>query len=97
MISGTKLDKSFPINHSFMNSFSIPYFLDRNRNGAGILLYIREDIPSKPLSIEGYLTEAIFVKNNLHSQKKWLTCCSYNPKRPSSATIPYRKLTQGGI
>ena len=60
MISGTKLDKSFPINHSFMNSFSIPYFLDRNCNGGGILLYIREDIPSKPLSIEGYLTEAFF-------------------------------------
>ena len=44
--------------------------LDHNCNGGGILLYIREDIPSKLLSIERNLTEAFFVEINLHNKKK---------------------------
>ena len=82
-VSGTKLDESFLASHFFMNDFSSPHCLDRNCNGGGVLLYIREDIPSKLLSIEGYLTEPFFVKINLYSKKKCLICCSYNPKRAS--------------
>ena len=44
MITETKLDESFPIGQFFINSFSIPFRLDSDRNGGGILLYIREDI-----------------------------------------------------
>ena len=61
MISETKLDESFPISQFFINGFSSPHRLDRNCNGGGTLLYVREDIPSKPLSIERDLTEAFFV------------------------------------
>ena len=81
MISETKLDESFPTSQFFMNGFSSPHRLDRNCNGGGILLYIREDIPSKLLSIERDLTEAFFVEINLHNKKKWLISCSYNPKK----------------
>ena len=70
MISETKLDKIFPTSQFFMEGFSSPHCLDRNCNGGGILLYIREDIPSKLLSIERYLTETFFVKINLHNKKK---------------------------
>ena len=56
MISETKLDESFPTSQFFMKGFSSPHRLDCNCNGGGILLYIREDIPSKPLSIERDLT-----------------------------------------
>ena len=45
-----------------MNGFSSPHRLDHNCNGGGILLYIREDIPSKLLSIERDLTEAFLLK-----------------------------------
>ena len=51
MTTETKLDESFPIGHFFINGFSIPFRLDRDRNGGGILLYIRENIPSKLLTI----------------------------------------------
>ena len=85
MISETKLDESFPTSQFFMKVFSSPHRLDRNCNGGGILLYIREDIPSKLLSIERNLTEAFFVEINLHNKKKWLISCSYNPKRASIA------------
>ena len=70
-----------------MNSFSRPHRLDCNYNGGGILLHIREDIPSKRLSTEGgyQKTETIFVEINLHNKKKWLISCSDNPKRASIA------------
>ena len=47
MISQTKLDPSFSTGQLHIHGFSEPYSFDRNGNGGGILLYIREDIPSK--------------------------------------------------
>ena len=76
MISETKLDEVFLTSQFFINGFSRPHRLDRKCNGGGILLYIGEDIPSKPLSIEGDLTEAFFLEINLHNKKKWLISCS---------------------
>ena len=31
-----------------------PYCFDRNRNGSGVLIYVREDIPSKTLPDHNY-------------------------------------------
>ena len=62
MISEKKLEENFRTSQFFMNNFGSPHHLDRNRNDGGILLYIREDIPSKFLSIEGDLTEAFLLK-----------------------------------
>ena len=45
MISETKLDQSFPVNHFMINGFSAPFRLDRNDKVGVIILYIREDIP----------------------------------------------------
>ena len=47
MISETKLDSSFPDTQLYMKSYSKPYRLNKNSNGGGIILYVREDIPSK--------------------------------------------------
>ena len=48
MISGTKLDSSFPNGQFEVHGFSEPYNrLKRNGNGGGILVFIREDIPTK--------------------------------------------------
>ena len=80
MISETKLDESFPVGQFLMDGYSVPYRLDRDGNGGGILLYIREDIPSKLLSINRNI-EGFFVEINLRNKKKWLLSCSYNPKR----------------
>ena len=49
-IQETKLDSSFPTQQFSLDGFSAPYRLDRNREGGGILIYVREDIPSKQLS-----------------------------------------------
>ena len=86
MISETKLDETFPAAQFSLQGFCDPYRFDRNRNGGGIMLYIREGIPSR--LIEKKLrnnNEYFFVDNNLR-KKKWLLCCSYNPHKNSIST-----------
>ena len=51
MISESKLDNSFPVAQFEITKYTTPYIFDRNRNGGGILLYIRENIPSKTLHV----------------------------------------------
>ena len=53
--------------------------MNRNANDGGILLYIREDIPSKLLT-SYLLIEGVFVEIRL-KKKTWLFCSSYNPKK----------------
>ena len=82
MISETKIDASFPIGQFLLNGYSTPFRLDRNAHGGGILLYVREDIPSKVLLVEENLIEGFIVEINLtNNKKKWLLSCSYNPKK----------------
>jgi len=50
IVTETKLDESFPIGQFVIDGFSIPFRLNRNRWGGGILIYVREDLPSKELS-----------------------------------------------
>ena len=52
MICETKIDASFPIGQFLLNGYSTPFGLDRNAHGGGVLLYVREDIPSKLLLVE---------------------------------------------
>ena len=47
MISETKIDDSFPVGQFLVEGFCTPYRLDHNSKGGSILLYVREDIPSK--------------------------------------------------
>ena len=49
LISETKLDSSFPSGQFVIKGYSTPFRLDRNQNGGGLLLYVREDIPCKIL------------------------------------------------
>ena len=79
MISEIKIDNSFPICQFTMTGYSIPFRLDRTSHGGGILLFVREDIPSKIIKTDRDADfEGIFVEINLR-KKNWLLCCSYNP------------------
>ena len=60
MISETKLDSSFPKGQFHLHGFSEPYRLDRNGNGCGIIVFIREDIHSK------------LIQSQMRRRKKWL-------------------------
>ena len=54
--------------------FSEPYRCDKNGNGGGMLVYIRQDIPSKliltKITIEGFYADIYLRK------KKLALCCS---------------------
>ena len=79
MISETKVDDFFPDGQFFLDGFGTPFRLDRNRNGGGIMLFIRNDIPAKVVSTDDRPIESFYVELNFR-KKKWLLNCSYNPK-----------------
>ena len=70
MISETKTDPSFPVGQFLLNGYRTPFRLDLNAHGGGILLYVREDIPSKLLLEEGHPIAAFFVEINLQNKEK---------------------------
>ena len=82
MTSETKLDDSFPDGQFFLDGFETPFRLDQNRNGGGIMLFIRNDIPAKVVSTDGRPIKRFYVELNVR-KKKWLLNCSYNPKHSS--------------
>ena len=52
-----------------------------NSNFSGIMLYVREDIPSNLLAMdEKNHIESFYVELNLRNEK-WLPNCSYNPNK----------------
>ena len=76
----TKLDETFPSSQFYMDGFSLRYRLDRNPNGGGIMIFVKEDIPSKlltkhnfPMDVEGLFVELNFRKS------KWLLFGTYHP------------------
>ena len=81
MISEVKLDESFPTNRFMNKGFSVPFRLHRNDKDGGIILYIREDMPSRLVSTESSEVEGFSLEINLQNKKKWLLWCSYNPKK----------------
>ena len=65
MVSETKLDSSFPQAQFRMEGYAPPFRYDRNSHDGGILLFIREDIPTKIISIKPIKDfEQIFVELN---------------------------------
>ena len=80
LISETKLDDTFPLNQFILEGFTPPYRIDRTAHGGGLMLFVREDIPSKllPNINPSCNIENIFVEINLRS-KKWLISGSYSP------------------
>ena len=49
MLSETKLEDTFTSAQFSIKGFSVPYRLDRNGKGGGILLYVRETLIVLPL------------------------------------------------
>ena len=65
MISETKIDDSYPTRRFLIDGYTAPYRLDRNSVGGGILVYVREDIPFKLISVNFQNCEGFFLEINL--------------------------------
>ena len=81
VISESKLDSTFPDIQFFIHGFHSPYQRARNDKGGGLLLYVRDHIPSRKRKID-FCTkiESIVGEINLN-KKKWLIISSYNPQK----------------
>ena len=84
VINETKLDDNFPTAQFLIDGYRKPYRKDRTKNGGGVLVYVKEDIPSKELprySLPDDI-EGIFFEINLR-KTKWLMFGSYHPPHKS--------------
>lgn len=78
-IAETKLDKSFPSAQFAVGGYKEPYRKDRNKHGGGLLVYVKEDIPSQELTGHppvSELLDMIVVELNFRKQK-WLLISIY--------------------
>ena len=81
MVLETKINSSFPVGNFVIDGFSTPYRLDRDSNGGGIMLYVRENIPANLFATDKKNhIESFYVELNLRN-KKLLINCSYNPNK----------------
>ena len=96
VLTETILDDSFPKIQFLVDGFSEPYRYDRNRNGGGIMIYIRDNIPSKLLQKHKFHDdmEGLFVELNFR-KVKWLLLGRYHP--PSQNDIYYFNLLDKAI
>ena len=64
----------------------MPYRFDRNRNGGGIMIFIRDDIPSRMLTKHVFPDdiEGLFIELNFR-KAKWLLFGTYHPPPQSDS------------
>ena len=65
-----------------LDGYTAPYRSDRNSIGGGILVYVREDVPSKLTSVnfqnrEGFFQEINLRKKEMHSWVFLQSLCSF--------------------
>ena len=81
LISETKLNDTFPFVQFLINGYHTPFRFDRNDNGGGLLLYFRDHIPCKKITLDFRpVLEAIVIQINL-KKRIWLLIGSYNPQK----------------
>ena len=68
LISETKINFSFPTAKFYMDGFTANRY-DRNLNGGGIILHIRDDIPSTLLNTETSI-EGLYGEVNERKKKR---------------------------
>ena len=73
IITETKMDKSFPTQQSLIEGYVSPLRQDRNIEGGGVLIYVREDLGviwlQNSNDSEGNNLEGIFFEVNLKKKK----------------------------
>jgi len=85
-LAETKLDNSFPTNRFQVPGYSSPYRLDINSKSGGLLVYIKDSIPSKELKqlVIPNGIQILPIEINLR-KSKWLIISIYRP--PSTPEI----------
>ena len=71
IITEATLDNTFPVCQLHIDGYSKPYKLDRNRDGDGIILYVRKDTTNIMLTKYNFPDniEGLFIELNLRKSK----------------------------
>ena len=96
LVSGTKLDESFPNNQFSLSGYRM-FRQDRNCFEGGLCIYVKENIMSKQLNLHlEKETEAIYLEINIRL-RKWLTVGLYKPPNQNNSLFLKicRKIFQG--
>ena len=81
-IGETKLDDSFPTKQFCLKGYSSPFRLDISANSGGVLVYVREHLPSKHLTSFNIPLDMQVIPIELNLRKvKWLIVSVYRPPR----------------
>ena len=86
VVTEAKLDDTFLTSQYLVTGFSVPYRLDRNRNGDGIMIFTRDDIPNRVLTKHVFPDdiEGLFIELNFR-KTKWLLFGTYHPPTQSDS------------
>ena len=69
LISESKLDNTFHINQFAVGGYKV-YIRDRNHFGGGLILYINENIPCKPIRNHPMFFDLELMAFELHQSKR---------------------------
>ena len=71
VITESKLDDYFPASQFIIDGYAPPFRVDKNKNSGGVIIYVRDDLPSRELKGHPTITnfEYIFFEINLKKIK----------------------------
>ena len=76
LIVESKLDSTFPMNQFRIRGYNI-FRRDRNRFDGGLILYINENIPFRPLSDHPIFSDLELIAIEIHQNKTWVAFSRY--------------------
>lgn len=82
LVTESKIDDTFPCGQFQIEGFARPIRLDRNRNGGGVIIFIRDDLVCREIE-PGILypeLECTLLELRIR-QSKWLMVVGYNPHK----------------
>ena len=93
-IDETKIDSSFPDSQFYIDSYQFaPFRRDRNINGGGKIVYIKNGIIAKRISnLEGISTEIICIDITI-SKKKWCVFFVYRPPQNNNKSSFFNEIS----
>ena len=93
VVGETKLDDSFPSAQFFIDDYEIRARRDRNRNGGGLIEYVRKGLICKRIrQFETKTSESIASEVTV-SKTKWFVLSIYRPPDASNLTSFFDELT----
>ena len=93
-LSGTKLDESFPNAQFNLDGYEITAGLDRDKNGGGLIVFVRRGIICKRISdFELSFSECICSELPI-SKSRWLCFSIYRPPDRGNLSIFFEELSE---